>query len=195
MPVSLKLIAASLAASVFGMTLAAAPVFADSASSTPTTAPVTVAPPTDRQLNVAIDALHDVLNVMVDRGAMRPEQRADVLATARAADWDGYSIERLGDILQPLVARDVITAAQRDAILDGVRHSRANIFRLAVVLDRMSDQGQLTAAQHDAIVDALHHADWDGFSVERLGDILQRLVNAKVITPAQRAAILDGMRR
>ncbi len=193
MRASLKLIAGSLAAAVLGMALTAAPVFAD--STTPTATPAAVAPPMDRQVNVAIDALQDILNTMVASGAMRPAQRDAVLVAVRRADWDGYSIDRLGDILRPLVEKNVITAAQRDAILDGVRHSRANIFRLAVVLDTMTDQHQLTPAQHDAIVDALHRADWDGVSVERLGDILQRLVDRDVITSAQRAAILDGMRR
>ena len=189
MPAFLRILAVSLAVAVFGTALAV-PAFAD----TTTTAPVSVAPPTDRQVNVAIDALRDVIGAMVDHGVMTPAQRDAVVAAARAADWDGYSIERLGDILGVLVRKDVISTRQRDAILDGVRHSRANLFRLAVVLDALTP-AMLSHAQHDAIVDALHRADWDGFSIERLGDILKGLVDRNVVTARQRAAILDGMRR
>ena len=190
MPAFLRILAVSLAAAVFGTALVAIPAFADTTS----TAPVTIAPPTDRQVNVAIDALRDVLDAMVDRSVMTLAQRDAVVDAVRTADWDGYSIERLGDILGVLVRRDVISARQRDTILDGVRHSRANIFRLAVVLDTLTP-AVLSRAQHDAIVDALHRADWDGFSIERLGDILGGLVDRNVITARQRAAILDGMRR
>ena len=192
MPAFLKILAVSLAAAVLGTALVAGPAFADSTTSAPATAAVT--PPTDRQVSVAIDALRDVLDTMVDHSALTTAQRDAVVDAARAADWDGYSIERLGDILGALVRRDVISARQRDAILDGVRHSRANLFRLAVVLDTLTP-AVLSRAQHDAIVDALHRADWDGFSVERLGDILHGLVARNVITARQRAAILDGMRR
>ena len=192
MPAFLKVLAVSLAAAVLGTALVAVPAFADSTTTAPATTAIT--PPTDRQVNVAIDALRDVLDAMVDRSVMTPAQRDAVVDAARAADWDGYSIERLGDILSVLVREDVISARQRDAILDGVRHSRANLFRLAVVLDTLTP-AVLSHAQHDAIVDALHRADWDGFSIERLGDILQGLVDRNVITARQRAAILDGMRR
>ncbi len=192
MPVFMKVIATSLAVAVLGMALAAAPASADDGTST--ASPATVAAPTDRQLNVAVDALRDVLNAMVDHDAMTPARRAAVIVAVRRADWDGYSIVRLGDILDPLVARGVITAGQRAAILDGVRHSRRNVFRLAAVLDTLTPS-VLSPAQRDAIVDALHRADWDGFSIARLGDILQKLVDHGTITAAQRAAILDGMRR
>ena len=190
MPALLRIVAISLAVAVFGTALVAIPAFADSTSPTPTA----ITPPTDRQLNVAIDALRDVLDAMVDHKVMTPAQRDAVVDAVRAADWDGYSIERLGDILGVLVRRDVISARQRDAILDAVRHSRANLFRLAVVLDTLTPV-VLSRAQHDAIVDALHRADWDGFSIERLGDILEGLVDRNVITARQRAAVLDGMRR
>lgn len=192
MPVFMKLIATSLAVAILGMALAAAPAYADDGTSP--ASPTTVAPPTDHQLNVAVDALRDVLNVMVDHEAMTPAERAAVIVAVRRADWDGYSIVRLGNILEPLVARNVISARQREAILDGVRHSRRNVFRLAVVLDALTPS-VLSPAQRDAIVDALHRADWDGFSIVRLGDILQKLVDHGTITAAQRAAILDGMRR
>ncbi len=192
MPAFMKLIATSLAVAVLGMALAAAPAFADSGTSADTPSPVT--PPTDHQVNVAIDALRDVLNAMVDRGAMTPAQREAVVAAARLADWDGYSIERLGKILDPLVSNRVISARQRDVILYGVRYSRRNVFRLAAVLDTLTPS-VLSPAQRDAIVDTLHRADWDGFSTLRLGDILQKLVDRGVITAAQRFAILDGMRR
>jgi len=184
----LKITARALAGLMLGSALFASPVFADTTSAT-----ATVAAPTDRQLNVAIDALRDVLDAMVDRGVMRPEQREVVLVVVRAADWDGYSIERLGDILTPLVRTNVISPTQRDAILDGVRHSRNTVFRLARVLDELTPR-VLSRAQRDAIVDALHRADWDGFSIERLGDILQGLVDHGVITARQRAAILERMR-
>jgi len=149
------LVAATLAVAVFGTTLAT-PALAES------TAPTTATPPTERQLEVAIDALHEVLGAMVQRGLMRPLQRDVVLATVRAADWDGYSIERLGSILEPLVDRGVIGARQRDAILYGVRHARNTVLRLAVVLDTLTPS-VLRYAQRDAVVDALHRADWDGF--------------------------------
>lgn len=192
MPAYLRILAVSLAAAVFGTALVAAPAFADSTATG--AAPTAITPPTDRQVNVAIDALRDVLDAMVKQDAMTPAQRDAVVDAARAADWDGYSIERLGDILAVLVKKDVISARQRDAILDAVRHSRADLFRLAVVLDTLTP-AVLSRAQHDAIVDALHRADWDGFSIERLGDILKGLVDRNVITARQRAAILDGMRR
>lgn len=195
MPGFMKLIATSLAAAMLGMSLAAIPAFADTsptpASATPTTA---TSLPTDRQVTVAIDALRDVLNAMVDKGALRPEQRDAVIDAARRADWDGYSIDRLGDILGVLVSKNVINARQRDAILDGVRHSRITVFRLAAALEILTPR-VLSTAQRDAIVDALHRADWDGFSIERLGDILGGLVSKNVITSRQRAAILDLMTR
>ncbi len=195
MPAVMKLIATSLAAAVLGMTLAAIPAFADTAPTPATATPTTATTlPTDRQVSVAIDALRDVLNAMVDKGALRPEQRDAVIDAARRADWDGYSIERLGDILGVLVSKNVISLRQRDAILDGVRHARNTVFRLAAALETLTPR-VLSYAQRDAIVDALHRADWDGFSVERLGDILQGLVSKSVITARQRAAILDLVKR
>lgn len=195
MPAFMKVIATSLAASILGMSLAAIPALADTTPTPSAAAPVAVASlPTDRQVNVAIDALRDVLNAMVDKGALRPEQRDAVVDAARRADWDGYSIERLGDILRPLVANDVVSARQRDMILDGVRHARNTVFRLAAALEVLTPR-VLSTAQRDAIVDALHRADWDGFSVERLGDILGGLVSNTVITGRQRAAILDLVKR
>jgi hypothetical protein len=195
MPAFMKITATALAAAVLGMSLAAIPAFADTTPTPSTTTPAaTTSAPTDRQVNAAIDALRDVLNAMVIRGVLRPEQRDAVIDAARRADWDGYSIERLGDILGVLVSRDVITARQRDAIQAGVRYSRNTVFRLAGVLEVLTPR-VLSIAQRDAIVDALHRADWDGFSVERLGDILGGLVSKSVITARQRAAILDLMRR
>jgi hypothetical protein len=195
MPAFMKLIATSLAASILGMSLAAVPALADTTTTPSTAAPTTATSlPTDRQVNVAIDALRDVLNAMVDNGALRPEQRDAVVDAARRADWDGYSIERLGDILGELVSNNVISARQRDMILDGVRHARNTVFRLAAALEILTPR-VLSTAQRDAIVDALHRADWDGFSVERLGDILGGLVSKNVITARQRAAILDLVRR
>jgi len=199
MPAFMKLIAASLAAAMFGMSLAAIPAFADStvsssSSSATTPAPATTSVPTDRQVNAAIDALRDVLNAMVTKDAITTAQRDAVIDAARRADWDGYSIERLGDVLAVLVSKDVISAHQRDAILDAVRHSRTMIFRLAAALEKLTPR-VLSTSQRDAIVDALHRADWDGFSVERLGDILQGLVDRGVITKTQRAAVLDVVRR
>ncbi len=193
MPVFMKLIATSLAVAVLGMSLAAIPAFADSTANT-SPAPATTTVPTDRQVNAAIDALRDVLTAMVDKGVMTVAQRDAVIDAARRADWDGFSIERLGDILAALVSRDVISARQRDAILDAVRHSRHVMFRVAAALETLTPR-VISFAQRDAIVDALHRADWDGFSIERLGDILQGLVDRGVITRAQRAAILDLVRR
>jgi hypothetical protein len=195
MPAFMKLIATSLAASILGMSLAAIPAFADTTPA-PSTAALTTATsvPTDRQVNVAIDALRAVLSAMVDNGALRAEQRDLVVDAARRAEWDGYSIERLGDILGELVSKNVISARQRDMILDGVRHARNTVFRLAAALEILTPR-VLSTAQRDAIVDALHRADWDGFSVERLGDVLGGLVSNNVITARQRAAILDLVRR
>jgi hypothetical protein len=69
------------------------------------------------------------------------------------------------------------------------------MLRFAATLDRMSDQGILSRDQRDAIVAALHKADWDGFSIERLGDVLAHLVKDGAITARERAMILDGVRR
>ncbi len=189
MPAVMRYLAASLAASIFGLSLAAVPALAD--SSAPTAA---VAPPTDRQVSVAIDALRGVLNVMVDHAALTAAQRDAVTDAARRADWDGYSIERLGDVLGVLVRNGVISARQRDAILDGVRHARNTVFRLAAALEDLTPR-VISTAQRDAIVDALHRADWDGFSMDRLSAILAALVDKGVITSHQRDAILDDMRR
>ena len=189
----MKITGTALAAATLGMALLAVPAFADTTTQPAATTPTVVAPPTDRQVNLAIDALRTVLNAMVDHGAMSPAQRDATVDAVRRADWDGYSIERLGDILAVLVRNDVITARQRDAILDGVRHSRNVVFRLARTLEELTPR-VLSYAQRDVIVDALHRADWDGFSIERLGDILQTLVDKGAITARQRMAILDGVK-
>jgi hypothetical protein len=195
MPAVMKLIATSLAAAVLGTSLAAIPAFADTTPTPSGTTPMTATSlPTDRQVSVAIDALRDVLNAMLDKKVLRPAQRDAVIEAARRADWDGYSIERLGDILGVLVSKSVISARQRDAIQAGVRYSRHMVFRLAAALETLTPR-VLSYAQRDAIVDALHRADWDGFSVERLGDILQGLVDKNVITARQRAAILELVKR
>lgn len=195
MPALMKITGTALAAATLGMALLAVPAFADTTTQPATVAaPTTVAPPTDRQVNVAINALRDVLNAMVGRSVLTAAQRDAVVDAARRADWDGYSTLRLGDILGALVRGDVITARQRDAILDGVRHSRITIFRLARTLEDLTPR-VLSFSQRDVIVDALHRADWDGFSTLRLGDILQALVDEGAITARQRAAVLDGMKR
>ena len=185
-----KLFAPMLAASVLATGAFGTVAFADT---TPTTAPVPVA--VDHTFQRAIDALRDVLNRMVDNGVLTTAQRDVVVDAAKTADWDGFSVERLGDILTPLVVNGTISARQRDTILDGVRRSDRLTFRLAVTLDRMTDQGILSRDQHEAIVAALHTADWDGFSIERLGDILAGLVRDGAITVRERAMILDGVRR
>jgi len=185
-----KLFAPLLAATMLGTGALGSVAFADT---TPTTAPAPVV--TDHTFQRAIDALRDVLDRMVDNGVMTTTQRDAVVDAAKAADWDGFSVERLGDIIAPLVANGTITARQRDLILDGVRRSDKVTFRLAVTLDRMTDQGILSRDQRDAIVAALHRADWDGFSIERLGDILAGLVKHGVLTARERGLILDGVRR
>ena len=185
-----RIFAPLLAAIVFATGAFGSVAYADT---TPTASPAPVA--TDHTYQRAIDGLRDVLDRMVDHGAITTTQRDAVVDAAKAADWDGFSVERLGDILTPLVANGTITPWQRDAILDGVRRSDRITFRLAVTLDRMGDQGILSRDQRDAIVAALHRADWDGFSVERLGDILTGLLRNGTITERERAMILDGVRR
>ncbi|HEV2249707.1 MAG TPA: hypothetical protein VGT60_04290 [Candidatus Limnocylindria bacterium] len=183
-------IAPALALAMLGTGPFGSVAFADTGS---TTAPAPVA--TDHTFQRAIDAFRDVLDRMVDAHVLTPEQREAVVAAAVQAGWDGFSVERLGDILVPLVANGTISAAQRDAILDGVRRSDRVTFRLAVTLDRLGDRGLLSRDQRDAIVTALHRSDWDGFSIERLGDILTGLVKDGAITARERAMILDGVRR
>ena len=185
-----KVLAPMLALTMLGTGAFGTVALADSGS---TTAPTPVA--TDHTYQRAIDALRDVLDRMVDHGVMTAAQRDAVVDAARAADWDGFSVERLGDIIAPLVANGTITARQRDAILDAVRRSDRVTFRLAATLDRLTDQGILSRGQRDAIVAALHKADWDGFSIERLGDILAGLVKSGVLTAHERDLILDGVRR
>ena len=187
-----RLLAPTLAATIlatgaFGGTA----VLADSGT---TTAP-SAAAPADHTHQRAIDALRDTLDRMVDAGVLARAQADAVVDAAKRSDWDGFSVERLGDILAPLVANGVITAKQRDTILDAVRHSDRVTFRLAATLDSLRDRGILSRDQVDAIRDALHRADWDGFSIERLGDILGRLVHSGVLTARERDLILDGVRR
>ena len=185
-----KVFAPILAATMLGTGALGTVAFADT---TPTTAPAPVA--TDHTFQRAIDALRDVLDRMVDNGLMTATQRDAVADAAKAADWDGFSVERLGDIIAPLVANGTITARQRDLILDAVRRSDTLTFRLAATLDRLTDRGILSRDQRDAIVGALHRSDWDGFSIERLSDILAGLVKSGVITARERGMILDGVRR
>ena len=192
MSLAAKLFAPALAVTMLGGMFGTT-ALADSTPPSTTAAPTPVA--TDHTYQRAIDALRDVLGRMVDANVLTTSQRDAVVDAARTADWDGFSVERLGDILMPLVANGTISARQRDAILDGVRRSDRVTFRLAVTLDRMSDQGILSRDQRDAIVAALHQADWDGFSIERLGDILARLVANGTITARDRWVILDGVRR
>src|SRR5206468_10211322 len=101
----------------------------------------------------------------------------------------------LREILDTVVDNGVITGREADAIVDAVRHSDKVVFRLANVLDTLTDKGVLSRDQAAAIVAALHRADWDGFSIDRLGRILAELVRHGVISAAQREAIMDGMRR
>jgi len=187
-----KVFAPILAISILGTGAFGSAALADSTSTTPTTAPAPVA--TDHTYQRAIDALRDVLDRMVDQGIITFTQRDAVIDAARTAGWDGFSVERLGDILTPLVANGTITGRQRDQILDAVRHSDKVVFKLATTLDRMTDQGILSRNQREAIVAALHKADWDGFSIERLGDVLAGLVKSGVLTSHERDLILDGVR-
>ena len=192
MSLAAKLFAPALAVTMLGGMFGTV-ALADGTPPAPTTAPVPVA--IDHTYQRAIDALRDVLDRLVDAQKLTPDQREAVVSAAKVADWDGFSVERLGDILKPLVANGTISARQRDAILDSVRRSDRDTFRLAVTLDQMSDQGILSRDQVSAIVSALHTADWDGFSIERLGDILARLVANGTITARDRWMILDGVRR
>jgi hypothetical protein len=189
-----KVLAPVLAMTILGSGAFGAAAQADSTSTTPPPAaptPVVV----DHTSQRAIDALRDVLDRMVDRGIITFTQRDAVIDAARTAGWDGFSVERLGDILTPLVANGTITARQREAILDAVRQSDTVTFRLAATLDRMTNQGILSRDQRAAIVAALHRSDWDGFSIERLGDILAGLVTSGVLTAHERDLILAGVRR
>jgi len=190
-----KILGTTLAATVFA-TAAGGSVLADSRTTTgtPSTKPAATAP-ADRTNQRAIDALRDVLDRMVDEHKLTAKQSDAVIDAAKRADWDGFSVERLGDILMALVRHDVISIRDRDAILDAVRHSDRMTFRFVAVLDRLTANGTLSRDQNDAIRDTLHKADWDGFSIERLGDIIGGLVQTGVLSAAQRDAILDGMRR
>lgn len=182
-----------LAASMLATGTLGSVALADTTSTRTTAAPAPVA--TDHTFQRAIDAFRDVLDRMVDNGVITKSQRDAMVDAAVKADWDGFSVERLGDILAPLVANGTITARQRDLVPDAVRHADKVSFRLAATLDRMRDQGILSRDQRDAIVTALHKADWDGFSVERLGDILAGLVKHGVIIGRERTMILDGVHR
>lgn len=187
-----SILAPLLAATVFATGAFGSTANAD--TTTPTTAaaaPVAV----EHTVQRAIDAFRTVLDRMVDGKVISPAQRDAAIDAAVKADWDGFSVERLGDILRPLVANDTLTATQRDLILDAVRRSDQLRLRFARTLDRMTDHGLLSRDQRDAIVAALHTADWDGFSIERLGDILARLVKDGTLTARERDMLLDGTRR
>lgn len=149
----------------------------------------------DKVHYAALDAFRQTLNDLVKDGKLTTLQRDAIMDAVKKADWDGFSVERLGDILGGLVKNDVITAAQRDAILDAVSHADHRYDRFVRVLDRLADHGVISRGQKDAIVDAVKKADWDGFSIERLGDILGGLVQNGTLSAAQRDAIMDGMGR
>jgi hypothetical protein len=188
-----KVLGTTLAGTVFATAaIGGSAGFADTTPATATAPAVAAADHTNRH---AIDALHDVLDRMARDGVMTLRQRDAVVDAVRKADWDGYSVERLGDILGVLVKGDVISARQRDAITGGVARSDKVLFRFAVVLDRLTDNGTISRDQNDAIRDALRKADWDGFSIDRLGRILADLVRHGAISAVQRDAIMDGMRR
>ena len=185
-----KIIGAALAAAVLGTALmGSGTVLADTSTNTVPQAAH------DRVDRSALDALRTVLDRMVDDGRMTPGQRDAVADAVRRADWDGFGVARLNEILGALEHRGTITRAQRDAIVDAVAHSDRNVDRLVRVLDRLTDRGVLSRDQRVAVIDAAHRADWDGFSIERLGDILGDLVRHGVLSAAQRDAIMDGMRR
>lgn len=186
-----KLFAPALAITMLSGTFGTTALADSTPPSTVGTAPAVA---TDHTFQHAIDALRDVLDRLVDGAIITATQRDAVIDAARAGDWDGFSVERLGDLLTPLVTNGTLSATQRDRILDAVRRSDRLSFRLARTLDRMTDTGFLARDQRDAIVEALHKADWDGFSIERLGDVLGGLVQHGVITGRQRDRILDGVR-
>src|SRR2546428_12387932 len=167
-----------------------------SAASPPaaSTTPAATAP-ADHTNRVAVDALRDVLDRMVREGILTERQRDAAVDAVRNADWDGYSLRRLREILDTVVDKGVITGREADAIVDAVRHSDKVVFRLANVLDTLTDKGVLSRDQTAAIVAALHRADWDGFSIDRLGRILPQLLRHGGISAPQREASMDGMRR
>src|SRR5690349_14635083 len=154
-----RIIGTTLAAAVLGTALIGG---GTALADTSTNAPVPQAT-RDRVDRAALDALHAVLDRMVDDGRMTAAQRDAVADAVKRADWDGFSIERLSDILGGLQRRGVITKAQRDVIVDAVAHADRNIDRLVRVLDRLTAGGLLSRDQRDAVIDAAHRADWDGF--------------------------------
>ncbi len=159
-------------------------------------APAAVADKTHERVDgAALDAFRTALNDLVKDHKLTPAQRDAIMDAAKKADWDGFSVERLGDILGGLVSNGTITSAQRDAILDAVRHADRNYDRFVRVLDRLTRHGVISRDQKDAVMDAVKKADWDGFSVERLGDILGGLVSNGTLSAAQRDAIMDGFDR
>lgn len=187
-----KILGSTLAATVLGTALVGGGT-AFAASSAPSHPAAAQDGSGDRVDRAALDAFRQVVDGMVADHTMTAEQRHDVFGAARRADWDGFSVDRLGDILGDLLAKGKITQAQRDAILDAVAHADRNVERLNAVLDRLVDRGVLSRDQRDAVIDACHRSDWDGFSIERIGDILGGLVQRGVLSATQRDAIMDGM--
>jgi hypothetical protein len=189
-----KILGTTLAGTVFATAaFGGGAVLADTTPAASATPALTA--PADHTNTVATDALRDVLGRMVQGGILTDRQRDAVVDAVVKADWDGYSLHRLRAILDTVVDKGIITGREADAIVDAVRHSDRTVFRLANVLDALTDKGVLSRDQTAAIVAALHRADWDGFSIARLGRILAELVRHGVISPAQRDAIMDGMRR
>ena len=108
------------------------------------------------------------------------------------------AIDALRDVLGRMVDANVLSASQRDAVVDAARTADWDGFsveRLGDILMPLVANGTISARQRDAIVGAQHQADWDGFSIERLGDILARLVANGTITARDRWMIVDGVRR
>src|SRR5439155_20345910 len=115
-----KILGTTLAGTVFATAaFGGGAVFADSTPVASTTPAATA--PADHTNRVAVDALRDVLNRMVRDGILTDRQRDVVVDAVWKADWDGYSLRRISEILDTVVFHSVITCRVADAMVVAVR--------------------------------------------------------------------------
>src|SRR3989442_12818175 len=74
-----------------------------------------------RHSDKVVFRLANVLDTLTDKGVLSRDQTAAIVAALHRADWDGLSIDRLGRILAAPARHGGISAAPRDAIMDGMR--------------------------------------------------------------------------
>src|SRR5207244_9206420 len=104
-----KILGTPLAGTVFATAaFGGGAVFADSTPAASTTPAATA--PADHTNRVAVDALRDVLNRMVRDGILTDRQRDVVVDAVWKADWDGYSLRRLREILDTVVRSEEHTS-------------------------------------------------------------------------------------